>query len=54
MRSLVIQVPGMGVAALWLAASETDRVLTPRDQPDGRKESASAPAAAPAPNSRGH
>jgi hypothetical protein len=54
MRHLVIQVPGMGVAALWLAASLTDRAVTPRDQPDGRKEIASAQTTAPAPNPRGH
>lgn len=36
MRNLVIQVPGMGVATLWLAASVTDRVVTLRDQADGK------------------
>ena len=54
MRNLVIQVPGMGVASLWLAASVTDRVVIPRE-PVGRKEPiASAQATAPAPNPRGH
>lgn len=54
MRNLVIQVPGMGAAALWLAASMTDRVVTPRE-PIGRKEPiAGAQATAPAPNPRGH
>ena len=53
MRNLVIQVPGVGGAALWVAASVTDRVVTLRDQPDARmKPMARAPAVGQALNSR--